>query len=492
MNYNPLQYGAMRANIRGQTVSGIQSSVTRVAKGIENIVQRKDAEKQMQLIYQQALKNFVDQVKEINPDLSKGDARILATRAYRPPVPQLGVETNLNNLVAADSTAQNLLKQLRDTVAQQEAKGFSQKMTQPVTESRQVQAEGPPIPPPTGMGPSQVPQERIGEIPMERQISSRPVRSSEYEEQFQQLTPEAQKYVPESTKEQVTSAEQTYQQPLKTFEEERDKEIEERETNIKTMTGIDKSAGFYTAISESQHSVEGLNTKKKAVNDLAKINSKMDTLPPKQIENGRQTELQREADQIAEQLNIPAQLVFDPEFLGRMNAEIDRLIAKEQQQQKLWEISLKDLQKREDEKVRLKNIPKPKTATPVPAWKTEKELRLAIDDFAKKQFPSFFKVINGEYGIEMTKQLNGVANAGISITRDPKKRIALAYAFPEEFEELLRVNKAPRPSEDEIQSVRDELNNLQNQIYEVINTGSPSSSSSPSSSENNPLGISMD
>lgn len=480
INYDPLSYATAKANIIGNTISGVSNSVVKAASNIDQIIKRKDAKEQLQAAYQQSIETFIDEAVKIDPNLSREKARIKAVSVYRPPTDAVDLKTNYQNLIASDAGADKVLNKIRDDVARTSAKDFTQQVRQPITETQQVRAEGPPIPGMSEEGPPQYDPARIGEVPMEKQTSTRPMRTSEYEDQFQQLSPEAQGYVSKDLKSQISNTEQVFQQPLKTFEDQRNAQVKESNDNIRTMAGIDKDAGFRTAILESQNTVEGLKSKKQTLNSLVKTVNKADNLPAKQIETKGNT-LQNEINTLAEELNIPMELASDLKFLGRYESEIDRLIDKENDSQTKWETSRKQyLEDKKSEEAR-KNAPK--TATPTPQWKLEKEFRLAVDDFAKKQFPSFFKVVDGEYGVETMKQLNGVASAGIAITRDPNKRAALAYAYPNEFGELLRLNNILKPDESEIQAVRNELENLQQQIYSVVKT----SASLPASSTNDDL-----
>lgn len=465
MTYDPLRYSAARSQGRSQVSNTVTSTLSNAINSIDQLVKRKDAEKQLKIAYDQSIASFVNQAKEIDPMISDTSAKILAMKAIRPPVGALDVKTNFQNLLAADAPAQKLLDQLKDKKHRGEAQTFTQSVNKPIEETSQVRAEGPPVPSPTEEGPPAFSLDRIGEVPMERQTTSRPMRESEFESGFRQLSPEAQKYVPEGLGSQISGTEQIFQQPLKTFEGQRSSQLKEREGNIKTMTGIDKDAGYRTAIIESKDTVESLNTKKKTLGSLIKTVTKMNNLPPRQT-GDKGTAMQSEIDDLATQLDIPAELANNPEFLGRVESEIDRLIDKETQQQEQWNISLTDYKKRQANEAARKRTPRPATATP--DWKLGKELQTALKDMTKQQFPNLYKVIEGEYGIEVMKQTSGIADAARAIMSNPKKRIALAYAFPEEVGSIAQAKGSPRPSDTEIQSVLSEMQRLQDQVYGVI------------------------
>lgn len=483
MAYDPLQYGVARANILGGMASNIGNTIIKAARNIDTIVKQKDAQKKLQLAYQQTINSFVQQATTANPNMTPTQAKIKAMSVYRQPSSTLDLKTNFENLIAADTNAQKVLEKIKaegdKTKFKGQASEFSQKMNQPIGESRQVRAEGPPIPAaPVQEGPPEYAPERAGEVPMERQVSNRPVSTAEYEQQYEELDPEAQKYVPEDLKGRVSSVEQIYQQPLKQFEEQRTQKVKDREANIKTMSGIDKGAGFHTAIIESQYAVEELKTKQKTLDELIKMSSKAANLPPKQIAAGKGNEMNLEMEQLASELGVPAQLANDPEFLGRMRNEFDRLIAKENDQQEKWELARKEEQRRFDMEEKRKLAPKAPATTP--DWKLGKELQTALKDMTKQQFPNLYKVMEGEYGIDVMKQVSGVAEAARAIMNDPAKRIALAYAFPEEVGAIAAAKGSPRPPDSEIQAVLSEMQSLQDKTYGVIARGSaPSAGNDP-------------
>ena len=458
MTYDPMQYATARAGIVGQTAGSIRQDVVNAASKISEIVKQKNIDKKIQALYVNELKNFADEAYRIDSSKPRESYVIQGRKIYKPPMKELGAEDNLKMLLRGDLPAQKYLDNLQTKA---DASTFMDKAEQPISETRQTQAEGPPV----QQG------ERAGEVPMEEKTVQRPMRGAEYEKGFEGLTPEAREMVPESVGERVKSTEEIFQQPLKTFEEERNKEIKERDTNIKTMTGISKEAGFNTAIIESKNSAEGLKTKKKSLNDLVKAVTKANNIGPKQIASGKQTDMQLEIERMASELKIPEQLATDIDFLGRMDAEIDRLIREEEGQQETWETAKTDWEKRLKEEARRKATPKPPQATP--DWKLGKELQSALEKMAKQQFPNLFKVIEGEYGIDVMKQTSGIAEAARAILRDPQKRIALAYAFPEEVGSIARAKGAPKPSDATIQAVLSEMQSLQDSVYGAIQ-GTPS------------------
>ena len=490
MAYDPTQFAIAKANVRGSTVQNIGNAVINSVDSINKIVQMKDANKKVQEAYLKTLYGFIAEAQKVDPELSRNEAMITGRKIYKRPVSEFDAETNLKNLVAGDIEADRYFKRLQEDLKRRKVEGFkteastfTQQAQQPITEQRQIQAEGPPI----QEGP------RAGEVPMEQQETQRPMRQEEYQQRFNQLSPEARTLVPEGLREQTGAVEQTYQQPMKTFETERDKVIKEKNETIKTMGSLDKGTGIHTAIIESQDTVEGLNTKKKSLDELVKLVTKANNLLPRQIQD-KGNELQMEIDDIASQLNIPAQLSSNPEFLGRMKDDIDRLIAKEKQQQSIWDTELKDLRKREEMEARRKAAQRQPTATP--DWRLGKELQTAIKDMTKQQFPDLYKVVNGEYGVETMKKMSGVAEAARAIMRDPQKRIALAYAFPEEVGAIAQAKGAPRPPDAQIQAVLSEMQQLQNKVYGIIKSTPPKndenlfgSVSGENVDPNNPLGL---
>jgi len=464
IRYDPMQAAYAKANIIGGTASGISSNLIDFAQKIPEIVKRKNIDKEVNDLYGQSLYQFADDVKNSDPSLEGNflKAMVQAKRFIKKPMQGLSPEQNIKLLLGSAERADKYLEGL---ATKSEAAGFTGKMQQPITEQRQVQAEGPPIP-------AQAAPERAGEVPMEMQEQRRPIRGEEYQREFAQLSPAAQEMVPETLGKQVESTEQVFQQPLKMYEEQREQENKQREKNIRTMTGVSKESGFHTAIIESQNAVEGLRTKKRTLDNLTKTVIKTQNLDPRQIESGKQTDLMLEIERIATELDIPQQLADDPEFLGRMNTEIDRLINKEEQQQSSWDTALTEWQKRMKEEDARKRAPRQPTVTP--DWKLGKELQAAVKNMAKQQFPNLYKVIEGEYGVEVMKQTSGIADAARAILRDPQKRIALAYAFPEEVGAVAQAKGAPKPPDEEIQAVLSEMQQLQDQVYGVIQgTGQP-------------------
>jgi len=458
MPYDPYQFSVARANVIGGMTSGIEKAVVDTASKIAEISKQKGINEKINGLYKETVNRFVTEMKEADPSISDEKARITAMKKLPSPMEGMSSEDNLKNLLAASLSADKYIEELQKKT---KATQFTKAAEQPVSETRQIQAEGPPI----QQG------ERVGEVPMEQQTIQRPMRYEEYEKGYEALEPETRKMIPESVGARVKTTESVYQQPLKTFETEREASVKERENNIKTMSGIDKGAGFHTAIIESQKAVDKLKSKKSTLEDLIKTVSKSEGLSMKQIEQGKQKDLEMEIDQISQELNIPQQLAHNDEFLGRMKEDIDRLVAKEEDWQKGWETAYDEMKKREEMNARRKGAP-----TPTPDWKLGKELQNALEKMAKQQFPNLFKVIEGEYGIDVLKQTSGIAEAARAILRDPQKRIALAYAFPEEVGAIARAKGAPRPSDAEIQSVLNEMQQLQNQVYGVIEK-TPSSQS---------------
>jgi hypothetical protein len=491
MAYDPTQFAIAKANVRGSTVQNIGNAVINSVDNINKIVQMKNANKKVQDAYLKTLYGFITEAQKVDPKLSRVDALIAGRKIYKRPVSEFDAETNLKNLVAGDIEADRYFERLQEGMKRRKVEGFkkeastfTQQAQQPITEQRQIQAEGPFIPGAEGAA---------GEVPMEQQEFQRPMRQEEYQQGFNQLSPEARTLVPEGLREQTGAVEQTYQQPMKTFEAERDKMIKAKNETIKTMGNLDKGTGIHTAIIESQDTVEGLNTKKKSLDELVKLVTKANNLPPRQIQD-KGNELQMEIDDIASQLNIPAQLSSNPEFLGRMQDDIDRLIAKEKQQQSVWDTELKDLRKRQEMEEQRKRTPRPPTTTP--DWRLGKELQTAIKDMTKQQFPDLYKVVNGEYGVETMKKMSGVAEAARAIMRDPQKRIALAYAFPEEVGAIAQAKGAPRPPDAQIQAVLSEMQQLQNKVYGIIKSTPPKndenlfgSVSGENADPNNPLSL---
>lgn len=476
MTYSPTQFGIAKAGIIGRTTENIGSAVINSIDNISKIVKQKKANEKVQEAYLKTLHSFVIEAQQANPTLKRGQAMIAGRKIYKRPVAEFDAETNLKNLVAADVAADNYLEKQKTEATQQQATDFTKSIDQPVEGSRQIRSEGPPI----------QEGERAGEVPTETEQFQRPMRSEEFQKGLGELPLDARKQVPEDLGARVASTEQTFQQPLKTFEDQRDKDTKARNENIKTMGVLDKGTGINTAIIESGSTVEGLNTKKKSLNELIKTVAKSNNLAPKQIES-KGTEMQGEIEELASQLNIPAQLASNPEFLGRMQDDIDRLIQKEQQQQKTWDVELKDLRKRQEAESLRKRTPKPPAATP--DWRLGKELQAGLKDMTKQQFPNLYKVIEGEYGVEVMKQTSGIAEAARAIIRDPRKRIALAYAFPDEVGAIAQAKGAQRPPEEEIQSVLAEMKGLQDKVYGVINS---TSEASPVTDPKNRLGIRLD
>ena len=492
MAYDPMQVAIAKANVKGSTVQNIGNAIINSVDSINKIAQMKNANEKVQDAYLKTLYNFITEAQKVDPELSRSDAMIAGRKIYKRPVSEFDAETNLKNLVAGDVAADKYFERLQEDLKKRKVEGFkkeastfTQQAQQPITGQRQIQAEGPPI----QEGP------RAGEVPIEQQEFQRPMRQEEYQQGFNQLSPEARTLVPEGLKEQTRAVEQTYQQPMKTFEAERDKTVKAKNETIKTMGTLDKGTGIHTAIIESQDTVEDLNTKKKSLNELVKLVTKKNHLPPRQIQD-KGNELQMKIDDIASQLNIPAQLSSNPEFLGRMKDDIDRLIAKEKKQQSTWDIELKDLRKRQEMEEQRKRTSRPPTTTP--DWRLGKELQTAIKDMTKQQFPDLYKVVNGEYGVETMKKMSGVAEAARAIMRDPQKRIALAYAFPEEVGAIAQAKGAPRPPDAQIQAVLNEMQQLQNKVYGIIKSTPPKNDedlfknvSRETIDPNNPLGIKM-
>lgn len=459
MNYNPLQYGIAQSNIVGSTLGSVKNAVVKAAGSIDKIVKQKDAQEKLNAAYKLTIQKFVEQAKEINPDISNPTAILMARKAYREPTTAVDLKTNYQNLIASDITAQKILEKFeqetRDKKYQKQATSFAQKTNQPIEHTRQVKAEGPPI----QQG------ERAGEFPMEEQTIQRPMRTSEYEQQYSQLPQQAREYVPEGTKERVSTVEQVFQQPLKTFEEQRDKMIKESDKRINTMGGLDKAAGIETAKIESNNAVEELNTKKKTVDELIKTVGKSNNLSPRQVESQGQ-KLDVEIEELAADLNIPLQLSNNTEFLGRMKAAIDRLIDKESKFQNKMDMVLKDMKEREKMEARRKSSPPPRSGTD--PWRLGKELQDALDQMSKALFPKLNKVMDGAYGIEVMKQASGLEEAARKITSDPRKRIALAYAYPDEVGSIAKAKGAVKPSDREIQAVMEEVRDIQNRVSGVV------------------------
>lgn len=451
MPYDPMQAAYAKADIARQTATGISSQLMDFAEKIPEIIKRKNIDKEIRDLYGQSLHNFATELIKIDPSLENNIMKgiIEGRKIIKKPMQGLSSEQNIKSLV---SSAEKADKYLDKKATEQEATGFVGRMQEPI-EQRQIQpAEGPPTP--------------GGEFPMEEQVTRVPISSEKYRSELSQLSPEARKQIPETLGKQVETTEQIFQQPLKTFEEDREQSKKDRESNIKTMTGVSKEAGFHTAILESQNAVESLKTKKKTLGELSKTVMKANNLDPRQIESGKQTDLQLQIERVASELGIPQQFADDTEFLGRMNAEIDRLINKEEDQQKAWDTALKDWQKRMKEEAARKRAPRPAAETP--GWKLGKELQQAVDRMAKIQFPNLYKVIEGEYGVEVMKNASGIADAARAITRDPKKRVALAYAYPDETGKIAVAGNVPKPSDEEIQAVLQEMEDLQNQAYGYI------------------------
>lgn len=471
MPYDPMQAAYAKADIARQTATGISSQLMDFAEKIPEIIKRKNIDKEIRDLYGQSLHNFATELIKIDPSLENNIMKgiIEGRKIIKKPMQGLSSEQNIKSLV---SSAEKADKYLDKKATEQEATGFVGRMQEPI-EQRQIQpAEGPPTP--------------GGEFPMEEQVTRVPISSEKYRSELSQLSPEARKQIPETLGKQVETTEQIFQQPLKTFEEERDKQIKETNAEIKMMTGIDKLGAYDTAIIGSKRAVGTLQTKKKTLDQLVKTVVKAGSLSPTQVGSGEKNKLDLETERIAEELGIPLQLADDDKFLARMNSEIERLIGIEEEKQAKYDQNKKDLNLRLKEEAKKKRAPRPAAETP--EWKLGKELQQAVDRMAKIQFPNLYKVIEGEYGVEVMKQTSGIADAARAILQDPNKRIALAYAFPEEVGAIAQAKGAPRPSNEEIQAVLSEMQQLQDKVYGVIQgVGQPTTQPAK-----NPLGIRLD
>ena len=348
MNYDPMQYATARAGVVGQTAAGIQTAVVDAASKISEIVKQKNIDEKIEVMYANELKNFADEAYEIDPSKSKASYTIQARKIYKPPMKELGAENNIKMLLSGDIPRQKYMDKLR---TETEATGFIKKTGQPISGTRQIQAEGPPV----QQG------ERVGEVPMEEQITQRPMRGAEYEKGFEGLTPEAREMVPESVGERVKSTEEIYREPMKIYKEQREQEKEDRNTKIKTMGGLDAAAGFNTGIVESQKSEANLNTKLKTTEELIKSVAKAEGMSPRQIGEGKQNTLNLEIEQIAEELGVPAQLANDTEFLGRMKTDLEQLIKNEKIEQDSLKKSKEALESKEQQELDIKRIKASKT-----------------------------------------------------------------------------------------------------------------------------------
>jgi len=452
MNDYPRQYAMARANVIGNMTQGISGAITDLATKIPEIVKQKRINEKITAAYGQIKDSFLQEMKT-KGGVDEAKAIIQFRKVINPQLvmsKDLPAEARLTTLLKSAEPLQKLVDGFESKYS---SKGFMEKAAAPISETRQVQAEGPPV----QQG------ERAGEVPMEQRTIQRPMRSEEYEKGMAGLPEQARGMVPESLGKQVQQTEEIFQNPMKTYEADRDKRVKERKTNVSTMGTLDKGAGIKTAIIESNSEVEALKSKQKSLGDLIKLVGKSENMQPKQIEGGKQTDLMIEAETLAEELGIPKQLTTNKDFLGRMDDQIDRLIQKENDQQKEWDTMYNELRKRESAESKRKNAPKP------PASKHPVDIaakyQASLKDLQKQMFPNEYKIMQGEYGVEAMKKGSAIISAVDSFLTDPENRRAFAYAFPDESGKIAPWAGVEKPDESKIEEVRGKMRTLQQQWY---------------------------
>jgi len=477
MNDYPRQYAMARANVIGGMTADISKALTDVASRIPEFIRQKNINDKIDTTYKQILSDFETEVKAADPSIDKVKMEILKRKYIPQPMEELGPEANLKNLLNSAPIAQKYVDNLK---AESSASQFTSEMRQPITGTRQIQAEGPPIQGERAEGPpiqtgerfGEVPMQagaRTGEVPMEEQRFSRPPRASEYEEGMAGLTPEAREMVPEGLGSQVKQTEEIFQNPMKIYEEQIDKKRKEQQSRIKTLASADKGAAIQAGIGDSKIIEKTLQAKQKTLNKLidtvAKMAAENPEASPRQIVDGTESKLGIEVEALSQELGIPSNLATNTDFLGRMSDKINTLVQGEKEYQKNLDESYKLTQERLKEESRRKTAPKPPTSAAIS--NAEIKLQDAVDQKLKQSFPDLYNVIPGEYNVQTMKKVNGIVEAGRQIAENPNKRAALAYAY--NLGNTAQLAGIPRPSQQEIDAVQQELKALQDRMYGIIN-----------------------
>jgi len=169
---------------------------------------------------------------------------------------------------------------------------------------------------------------------------------------------------------------------------------------------------------------------------------KLSTMAPKQIES-KGTDVELEIEKDAQELGVPPQLVKDPQFLGRMKDELDRLIRAEEQSQKDLAKEMEDWRKREAEKATMKKLPRPTAGTKPDV--AEGRLRTSVNQKIAQLFPGKYEVVQGAYGVEELKLRAG--QQPLTLVNDPEKMRVLGWIYYPEQSRASRQGNEPTDEE---------------------------------------------
>lgn len=112
-SYDPYQYSLARAQVVGNTVSGIERALVDTASKISLIAKQKDADKKIKGVYDNAVSRFVEEITTADPSISREKALITAMRRLPAPMSGLSTEDNLKNLLSASTAADKYLEDVR-------------------------------------------------------------------------------------------------------------------------------------------------------------------------------------------------------------------------------------------------------------------------------------------------------------------------------------------------------------------------------------------